>query len=77
MVMEKYFYAEAKQSRNYMEEERAIGCGPFLIGTQMEVSEDIYSLLIVSQFRTDIIDEHRWAVKVSEDATEANLTKYM
>ena len=74
--MEKYFYSEAKQARRFLEEERAVGCGPLSIGTQLEISEDIYSLMVVSQFKREIVDQHRWKIKVNEDADEANLNLY-
>jgi hypothetical protein len=52
----------------YLETDREKGSGPFRINTCIVPNADIYSLLLSSQFRPEIVDKHRVKSKLRDEA---------
>lgn len=71
-----YFPGEAKNDCVYSTVKRDNGSGPLRLGTILAPNPDIYSLLIAANFRTDIVDRHRWDAKMADDAIAQIVDKY-
>lgn len=54
----------------YKELRRDNGCGKIRLATISARNEDIYNLLFVSTFRTDILNNHQWEFTAKETVRE-------
>lgn len=64
-------------SHCYLQCERCEGSGPFRLNRCIVPNPDIYSLLLASQFRLEIIDKHRVQSKLRQEAEDFGLRKYV
>lgn len=68
--MVNYFPSEANERLIYAVFVRDVGSGPIRLGTSLQPNQDIYALLLASNFRLSIIDKHRWEYKLNQDQLE-------
>ena len=74
------FFPEDKKvcaSKCYLKCERKDGSGPFRLGRCIIPNPDIYSLLLASQFRLEIVDEHRIKSKLRQEAEDLRVRNYV
>lgn len=60
----------------YLKCERGEGSGPFRLNQSIVPNPDIYSLLLSSQFRLEIVDNHRVMSKIRQKAEDKNVANY-
>lgn len=70
-VIYDFFPGEAEAKCIYAVYERELGAGPIRLGRTLKPTEDIYALLLASNFKLGIVENHRWeAWKRNEKATQ-------
>ena len=71
-----YFPGDARDDKIYNIEKRDYGSGPLRLGTVLSPNPDIYALLLAAQFKTELVDRHRWEAKMADDAIAQIVEKY-
>jgi len=61
----------------YLKCPRGHGSGPFRLNQSIVPNPDIYSLLLSSQFRLEIVDKHRVMSKIRQEAEDKNVANYV
>lgn len=66
-----------EQTQPYNQTKRDPGMGSIKIGTTMRVTEDIYSLLMATNFKTAIIDKNRLQFQLRESSLQTQYESYL
>jgi hypothetical protein len=74
-VQSKYFIVDWTFD-NYVKNHREFGSGPCSLGKTLTPNEDIYALVVASQFRASTIDNHRWEAEVASNAVDEMVSKF-
>lgn len=64
-------------SKCYLKCERCEGSGPFRLYKCIIPNPDIYSLLLASQFRLEIVDKHRIKSRLRQEAEDFGVRNYV
>ena len=65
-----FFDKEDESNSGYRQIEREIGSGPLRIGTVLDLGDDVYSLLLASHLKKDIVDKHKCDAYLKGKATD-------
>lgn len=75
-IKKRYYPDEVLHECDYMKRDRDVGCGRQSINQVMAPIDDIYSLLLASQFHPKIVDRSRWETAVEEFSQKSYLKKF-
>lgn len=65
-----FFDQEEENNYGYRQSKRGIGSGPLRLGTVLDLGDDVYSLLLASHMKKEIVDKHKCDAYLKGKATE-------